>query len=162
MAAVTSVGIGGLVLLMQGRGALALALGSVFLGSLLVFWALAGQHLADLPAFLAGLQPMIGGFTEAMALPGPLWQPTLYALLSVLLLSQLRGPQVRGRAGMGMLAGTAIVLFLGFKAGFVRHDGHALISAGALALVGWVLMLGEPGLRPVICLFLALGPTVAH
>jgi hypothetical protein len=48
----------------------------------------------------------------------------------------VRAPQV-------VLAGGVVALvFLAFKAGFIRHDGHVLISAAVLALLGMLIVTG--------------------
>jgi hypothetical protein len=122
-ASLTSMGLGGLALMFCGKWRLAITLGFVFVGSVPVYWILAHQDLADLPAYFAAMGQIISGYNEAMALQGPLWQPALYLVVSLSLLLLYLG-RVRAMVSgeVALLAGAGFVLFLGFKAGFIRQD----------------------------------------
>ncbi|GMU46709.1 MAG: hypothetical protein AMXMBFR26_14910 [Porticoccaceae bacterium] len=99
-------------------------------------WLLAGQPLAALPDYFRTMAPIISGFAGAMGLWGPPGQISLYLLIVVGVLFSLL--QARGESKLHRLACVVMVgsfLFIVFKAGFVRHDGHAS-AAGSGALLG--------------------------
>ena len=125
-----------------------------------VFWVLSGQGLGDLPAYLVNMAPIISGYTEAMNI-GEGWrtliEPVTYlATASVVIwaLSGLREISLRSR--LFLVGCFALFLFLSFKAGFVRHDGHDLIAAGALVMAAMFLGLLKPDRRFVFALVMAL------
>ncbi len=105
---------------------------------LLLLWRLSGQHLDTLGPYIAAMAPIISGYTEAMAISGAGLRVVLYLVLSFFVLYtialnhrfDLRSP----RLWIDGLAFAAF-LFLAFKAGFVRHDGHEVAAASALFLV---------------------------
>lgn len=110
--------------------------------SMLFFWVLAGQPLAYLPDYFSGMAPIISGYTEAMSLSGKareIW-PYLLASASVIVAIVLqRGLGVRPR--LFLATAFALVLFLAFKSGFVRHDGHAVIAGTTILLAALLLPL---------------------
>lgn len=102
--------------------------------SLAGFWVAAGQPLAALPNYFASMGPIVSGYTEAMSLDGRPSEVLLYIAVSLLLLATValrwRAPALTRLLALAMLACT---LFLAFKAGFVRHDSHA-VTAGTMIL----------------------------
>jgi hypothetical protein len=130
------------LLLLRGAWRMAVAFGLLFLLAMPGFWLASGQALADLPRFFLSLGEIIRGYTPAMALEGPLWQAAVAAgVAALVLLLNLRGLAQAGLAGAMLGLGAAALLFLSFKAGFVRQDGHIIIAGGTIALVAWVLFL---------------------
>lgn len=105
-----------------------------------VLWLLAGQPLAALPAYWLNQLPVIAGFAEAMSADGPLWQVLLWLAVAgcLGLVALLR----RGRdwAAWVCLLNLAALLFVAFKAGFVRHDMHAVIASDSLLLLACLLL----------------------
>lgn len=115
--------------------------------SLVGFWITAGQPIQALPDFFSSLSPIISGYTEAMALRGKGVEIYWYLGGSALILASVGVSQIRDRIGkLFLLAAFGLFLFVNFKAGFVRHDGHALISAGAILLAAAIL----PYLAPTL------------
>lgn len=119
---------------------------SAFIVSALVatpaLWLLAGQPLSALPDYWLTQLPVIAGFADAMSVHGPggqvlLWLATALGLgLVALVRWGLGGPALLG------LLNLAALLFVLFKAGFVRHDMHAVIASDGLLLLaclalGW-------------------------
>jgi hypothetical protein len=99
-------------------------------------WTLSGQHFPDLWGYFASMMPIIGGYSEAMASNGPVEHVLLYLLATVLMGAALRSALGGRRPEFWTGAiGLGFFLFLSFKAGFVRHDGHALAASTALCLV---------------------------
>jgi hypothetical protein len=105
-----------------------------------LFWAVAGHPIGLLPGYFGNLLHIISGYTDAMSLEGNVSEIHVYlaatAVLGLVILYQPVHPWAR----IYLLAAFGLCLFLGFKAGFVRHDGHALISAGTLAIAALLLM----------------------
>lgn len=101
------------------------------------FWIGCGQHLADLPRFFAVIPLLISGYTEGLAKSGAFSDIVAFGVGSLAVMAglALSAPRLRSLGPMLLLLGTAFTLFVAFKAGFVRHDEHALIAAGTLALV---------------------------
>ena len=112
-----------------------------FFVGVLFFWLLSGQSLADLPIYLANLIPTVSGYTEAMAVDGDQNQVTCYLLAAcITLLAILFDRRLRFSSRYFLIAVYALYLFIAFKGGFVRHDGHALM-AGVGILLGAVVLL---------------------
>ena len=109
-----------------------LALG-VALGALLY-----GQRLGDLAAFATLQGEVVTGYAAAMAIDGPDWDLAAF-LLSALALVAAVALARRGPDRWPVALGLGIALLVLFKAGFIRHDLHAMIAWTGLALVGTVL-----------------------
>ncbi|MET1078938.1 MAG: hypothetical protein ABWY06_13070 [Pseudomonas sp.] len=113
------------------RHALAVAVVPVI--SMGLFWMLAGQDIFGLPRYLWNMLPILAGYTEAMAIEGKGKEVVVYIAAALVLFSSIAA---HGRLVLSqklLLQGLFFVfLFLAFKAGFVRHDGHALAAAGAI------------------------------
>jgi hypothetical protein len=101
--------------------------------ALAAFFALVGQRIGDLPAFLSSSLAYSAAYAEGLALEGPTLEVRL-ALLTVAIL--VATSFTAGRAGvlarLPVLAILAFTAMLSWKLGFVRHDAHAL---GAFALL---------------------------
>jgi hypothetical protein len=81
---------------------------------------------------------MLGGYAEAMGSTGPIEEILVFLGVAFVLVCTVwfAVAQPNGRIAVATIA----LLFLCFKAAFVRHDDHALIAAGALLLVGFLLV----------------------
>lgn len=149
-----AVSIGTAALVMSRRSWIeAVALPAAAAASAVTAWLAVGQHLVDLPYYLRRESYIAGGYTDAMSSFGDPGEILTYlAAAAVLLIGQVvprRGP------GMPTLAG-AVLLFVAFKSGFVRHDGHAMIAASTLALLGFLLFLFRGGIGAGIGLLASL------
>lgn len=117
------------LLAMRGKWILCAMIAATPLVSLVFFWLISGQPLHGLDNYFTGLQPIISGYTEAMAINGDSREYLLYsfAASAIVIIVFLDAR----RSAYDKLVVTLIfisILFLAFKAGFVRHDGHALTS----------------------------------
>lgn len=110
---------------------------SVLLVALAPFFAifpfLSNGALSVLPQLVAGSRELIGGYSEAMAYEGPLWQSLLAtsAFLSFLLIAALVREK---RAIIVASVPAALVALYSFKSAIVRQDAHATIFHLLLAL----------------------------
>ena len=107
--------------------------------TMMAAWLAAAQPLTALPTFFLSMLPIISGYTEAMQFQGPAIEKYLFVAAAGTVLASLLFGRARGWTGrLYLLAGFGLFLFLSFKAGFVRHDGHALIATSA-ALIAAIL-----------------------
>jgi hypothetical protein len=103
---------------------------------LIVSWLYVGQPLSALPIFFLSQLPVMAGYTAAMAIPGNTWEAVVYPLFGLGVVLAVTGPRLTQRWRVTLV--TAILLFIAFKAGFVRHDTHPTISACAIAFAGLI------------------------
>jgi hypothetical protein len=101
--------------------------------SCLLFWVLAGQSLAAMPAYFTTLFPIVSGYMEAMSTLGSKREIAGYLFATAVVLGVVfLCVQQSLKHRLFLTSCYALLLFLSFKAGFVRHDGHAVIAAGAV------------------------------
>ena len=119
-----------------------------FAAAALVF----GQTLGDLPSGLSLQWSVLAGYSEAMAKEGNRWELAAFVLATTLLVllvlrAELRPTDPRDIAGDGLvplrMLGIAVVLYLLFKAGFVRQDLHTLIAWNGLGLAAIIAILAR-------------------
>ncbi|MCW6511417.1 hypothetical protein [Lichenifustis flavocetrariae] len=116
----------------------ALAVPCAAIASVIAVWLTVGQHLSDLPAYLRGVFAIATGYTDAMSDRGNSREIYVYIAASVALIVAQIVPR---RAPIMPTLAAALILFVAFKAGFVRHDGHAVIASSTLLLVSFLLFL---------------------
>ena len=108
--------------------------------SMCIFWIASGQPAAGLLQYLLSLIPIISGYTEAMSVNGNNAELLVYLVASVIILSTILTRTNSISYSKGALFGIYFsYLFFAFKAGFVRHDGHAVV-AGLSMMVAAVLL----------------------
>ena len=108
--------------------------------SMLLFWELSGQHLKDLPYYFLSMVPIISGYTEAMALKGKIREVISFLMAAaVILLSIGCEDRLTSNSKKFLIGGFFVFLFISFKAGFVRHDAHALISGTSILIAALFL-----------------------
>lgn len=137
--------VGGLTFLMlwssQKRAALGFA--ALLLLSVCLNWIGAGQDLKDLPQFFLAQGPIISGYTNAMSQGGPVDAVVYILLASALVLGLFSHALLRafGSRAWMLVLGMAFTLFVAFKAGFVRQDGHVLVTIGVLLMLSYGMSL---------------------
>jgi hypothetical protein len=108
--------------------------------SMLVFWIVSGQSLANLPGYFIGMASIVSGYTEAMAVEGAVPEVMFYLMASgFLLLTISLQKQIPSISKFFLFCIYFVFLFICFKAGFVRHDGHAT-AAGTAILIAALLL----------------------
>jgi len=123
----------------------------------LTLWLIAGQPLAALPRYFLNMVPVVSGFTDAMSGWGPWSEICVYLAASAAILAGVAGLRGEGmRPRVFLTAAFGLYLFLSFKAGFVRHDGHALMAASAVGIAGLLMLLVRAPFAPLIA-FTAFG-----
>jgi hypothetical protein len=149
-----------LVLLLRNCWA-AFVFATVTAGVLLGAWWLTGQPLDALPWYFVAQDPIISGYSDAMSVDGPLWPILTYATASSILLVTfyMHFTRKTGWRGWVALLGLAWVLFVTYKAAFIRQDWwHIIIAAGVLLLTGYALALLSSAR---VALFVALVTVIA-
>lgn len=128
-----------LLLIKRKRWLLCVLVGLAPVSAMSIFWVLAGQSLIGLPEYFFGLWPIINGYTEAMAVNGSSREIYFYIVATAFLIGVLLHDTKGTIYDKSLVALMFLcILFLAFKAGFVRHDGHAL-NAGAMILMAAIL-----------------------
>ncbi len=102
---------------------------SIFAGGFIATWLLCGQNPLNLPKYIRSSWAISQGYTEAMGLPTP-WAPLWKAFVvlgtigSYLLFHiRLNPDKPKALANATLLAG---FIFMNWKHGFVRADGHMI------------------------------------
>ncbi|HEV7735668.1 MAG TPA: hypothetical protein VGR62_26070 [Candidatus Binatia bacterium] len=134
-----AVGLVGAVVVDQvlaGRRA-ALALPLVMAACLVVLWIAAGQGAGNAGDFVRGGLACSQGYTEGMAIAGPMGEVGVYLLAAgMLVLAVLGADWSRGRVRAVLhVAVLAAILFLAFKNGFTRHLYHRATATAAIASI---------------------------
>jgi hypothetical protein len=140
------------LVLLRRRPSAAVAFACMAIAACSSVWVATGQPIGALPAFFVAQGPIISGYSEAMPLDGPIDAVATYVAASVILLAVFYN-QVATRFGKtGLIAVVSLVfaLFVCFKGGFVRHDGHALIAAGALLIAAYCATAMMPSVPSVL------------
>jgi hypothetical protein len=106
-------------------------------------WLYTGQPLGALPLFFLSQIPVVTGYTVAMAIDGNTWEAITFPFFALAVVVALTGTSVLQRWRVTLAS--AILLFIAFKAGYVRHDTHPTIAASALALAGLIAFVEKPG-----------------
>ncbi len=164
--AVPMVGLAVLAVLAGRRFRLAALMLACYIASLTGFWLLAGQHLADLPAYIATMPVVIAGYSEGLAVGGPPSDIAAYLGGSAALIWLFWSGRKPGEpvGTVLLLLGLLFTLFVAFKSGFVRHDEHALIAAGTLAMMPVLLVatLGTRRLGAALLITLSVLTFISH
>lgn len=126
------------------------------LASLPALWLISGQPLAGLADYFISMKGTVSGYSEAMALEGNPSEIHYFLVgASLLLLAILLGAKGAkfGRAYLFLL--TVGYLFVVFKAGFVRHDFHAMTAGASLLAAALAINLMGPNWKTLLGLGVA-------
>lgn len=129
-----------------GEGAL-LALGYVV--TYLAIWMLCGQQLLNLPAYFQGSWAISEGYQWAMGFPSPiapLWKGLVVLLVMITYaVGHLKLNSDKPRATANVLV-LAAFIYLNWKHGFVRSDGHMIgfFFCAMLPMTAYPALLDDP------------------
>jgi hypothetical protein len=132
--------IGSILLWRSGHKWMAVLLVILPPASMVLFWTLAGQDSLGLADYFVNSMPLVSGYAQAMGIGSDFLDCVLFAASSLLVLL-CAYPSLSGRSlhEYGFLLLLAAFLFMSFKAGFVRHDVHALTAGSNLVMAAIVL-----------------------
>ncbi len=123
--------------------------------ALVLFWLAARQPLGALPAYFGSMLQIVKGYSESMGLAGDPKEPVAYGVGALVLVGVLLvGEGRRQRAATAL--SFAVVLFMAFKAGFIRHDWHARIGGATLLLAALLVFALVRGRRGTVALVTGL------
>lgn len=112
---------------------------AVFLGSVLLFWLLAGQRLSSFGPYLRNSWEVVSGYTEAMMITGPHEAGYVagFVILGLVMAASVAIAVWKrlGRFGALLPGALGFILFNIFKYGFVRDDEHEAIASVLLLLL---------------------------
>ena len=149
-----------LVVVWRKNRATALSVVVLFLLFMAAFWQASGQPISALPRYFVAQQGIVSGYSSAMSLSGDRAEVWYYSIAAFVTLAAglYWAAQQRQALSFLLLSGVCVALFLVFKEGFVRHDGHAMIAGAAALLIGTLLASRLPfGLGlPVVALSAAV------
>jgi hypothetical protein len=122
------------ILLQDRQIALAVCMPLISVLSLCIGWVATGQPLSALGHFFITQQPLIAGYSEAMAWYGPVSQMLYWLIAAVAACGFFYASATRpgGKPELLALCGLVLYLFVAFKAGFVRQDIHPILAATSL------------------------------
>lgn len=108
--------------------------------SLVLFWIIAGQPIMALPDYFITLKPIISGYTEAMSLNGSGSHILIYLLSSAFILFACLSKNIgTATSRIFIFLSFSFYLYIAFKGGFVRHDGHELLAACSIIVASILL-----------------------
>lgn len=111
--------------------------------SMLFFWIASGQSVINLPGYFISMAPIVSGYTEAMATnaaEGHAHEVVIYLMATAFLLLAISlQAQITNASKLFLFCIYFVFLFISFKAGFVRHDGHAIISGTSILIAALLL-----------------------
>ncbi len=140
---------GGLSYWTQRKWMTALRLPLIYAGLFMLGWMLCGQNLTNLPAYFHSSWQISQGYQDAMGVSCPSRQ--LYLGLTVLGLVIVHAvlnlfTQTDRIRGFALTAGVGAFIYLNWKHGFIRADGHQVgFYFSSLALIVTSVLLLEDG-----------------
>lgn len=134
---------------------LALSISLAIISSLILFWLIAGQPLTGLLGYFTSLGMIIAGYSDAMSVTGNQSEILAYLFSSFFLIFVLLRKKGVNIEAIYLGVVFALYLFISFKGGFVRHDGHAVYGVSALYFAAIIFFVVFPSFQAVIALLLA-------
>jgi len=114
-----------------------------FAASIAVFWIVARQPLAILPRFIRNSVEVASGYGEGMSVTFPFFSPPFLSdrvELAAFLMIAAAFLFMTARHAWDEAAAMLAVLFVAFKIGFMRQDGHDVDAAAVLALAVYIAL----------------------
>ena len=139
-----------LVLLWKRQHQTAMAIAIPALMGFFGGWLLVGQPLDALPRYVLNTLEISAGYTGAMALQGVPGDVVFVVLAAAALLAYGHFLAWKGQLRWFIGLVMALNLFVAFKAGFVRQDGHIFLTIGFFFLVGMAFTAFGGGIRMLL------------
>ena len=103
----------------------------------MLFWLATGQTALSFFSFFTEALPIVTGYSEAMALASKPGEIFFFLWAAGLLLYTIGKDDFAPQSHrLFLFASYGLFLFVAFKSGFVRHDGHAIKAGSSLILCG--------------------------
>lgn len=117
-------------------------------GAFLVVWMLCRQSPLNIPAYLANSWFISQGYQEAMGITGPdkpFWTGLVVVTILLIYLTHYWLTQKERPRATAYSAILVALLYLGWKHGFIRADGHMIgfFYSALLAIVTYPILLGD-------------------
>jgi hypothetical protein len=126
--------------------------------SAMIFWWLSEQETNNFLFYFKSLFPIISGYTEAMATDGDMNEIYAYIFACFFLLgSILLGGSNFSKRKVCIFFIFCAYLFVAFKGGFVRHDGHEVIAGLAIMIASFFFAFTFGSLQAFVVLAVSLG-----
>ncbi|MFM1852119.1 MAG: hypothetical protein RIS54_1803 [Verrucomicrobiota bacterium] len=143
---------------------------ALYAGLLIIGWMLCGQHAGNLPAYFANSWQISQGYQDAMGFPcPPVQQWTGFLILAATIayagLTLLTAED--RRRGLVLALGVGAFIYLNWKHGFIRPDGHQVgfyYAVLTVAVLGPVLLrdnLRLPRLKRAVLVLMGVGSLIA-
>jgi hypothetical protein len=101
-----------------------------------ILWLIAGQHLVNLPVYLLNSLQLSSGYNDAMAISGPESQIYLGLMGVTFILILFVYSLIKKIDSLVMfILLNCVLLFVVFKHGFIRHDGHVYGFFASYAII---------------------------
>jgi hypothetical protein len=119
-------------------------IGAIYGVACLFLWLASGQSLNSVPTYLRSALEVTGGYAAAMQLNHPwgmtnVWGFILIAVcLDAFLYCRWRGRDLL--TSIGEVGTLGFILFISFKAGFVRHDHHEVVALAVLVSIALLVV----------------------
>ena len=127
--------------------------------TLIALWLASGQPLYGLPPFFKGMWAIVSGYNDAMSYYGVLRESLLFVIAIVTLLwAVARLPGLERNARVFLFLLYAGMLFITFKAGFVRQDIHTMIASTTLLMAAIGLNMVVTNRRVVVATAVVMLP----
>lgn len=109
----------------------------LFFAFMILFYTLSGQNIFDFYDYFIGSFNTLSGYSEAMNAFGPSEMIYIFLALFVGMYTLLLKAFFENRSlKLFLFSLTAsLILFMAFKQGFVRHDGHAITAFAGMSFV---------------------------
>ena len=116
--------------------------------AMVAWYLIAGQHWDSIWEYLRGSINVAAGYSEAMQFEGPLKEAIFFALLAAALPIAIGVNRFRrGMPPTFEVISAALIVFILFKEGFVRHDGGHVSTALAWLVAAIALYAAEMSRR---------------
>jgi len=115
----------------------------LFFTFMILLFVMSGQNITNVISYFLGSFNTLSGYSESMQSFGPNEMIYLFLALSFFMLLVLIRPifKSKDKKTYVFILISALVLFMSFKNGFVRHDAHAIAAFSGLLFIFGLLLI---------------------